>query len=302
MIKKIILLTIFLTNLLAINGTNINTYKDNKKVILKIKYLNFNKFSNTYSKNKDIEYLRTWFYDIHSPIFIANNLSTVNTIATFRPPYKTVYSKRLNYKGEDKRSAIGLSYSTNEYIKAKRITFNDHKNLFGNQVISSYKVNEFMFIIINFTDKYYPNENRIPEDLKTKIKNLNKVVEWAKKEERIKAKNIIFIGEFGVSFNYLQNKIRGYKPLLKKGTKLVKSNIRSKKRTYLLANTENVLIFKEQKSIKAEIDFNFKNKNPKTKNKYKGSKNNNSFVKNVSEFFPINIYIDYTAKLINKRK
>jgi len=285
MFKKILGLTLISISLFAkIDSTKITEYKDGKFVIEKIKYLNFNNLDLSDKRKKDLNQFKLFFNDLKSPIFIANNIKEVNSLSIFNPPHTIIYSAN-NYKNRKiySKNAIGIAYTSNEYFKVKRFTLEDEKNVFKNNNINGFVINDNVFILINFSDKYYPKNP--PKELIKKIKNLNFVVKKIRKELQKSKHNIIFIGKFGIPYNKLTNLVKGFKPIIKEGNEFILQKSKRKHKIYKLANSENVLIFKENKDIFAKIDYNFMLKN------YSGKNKTDKFIKKVSKYLPIDIYI-----------
>jgi len=278
-----------------IKSTKITEYKDGNNIKVKIKYLNFNGLDIEDRKTKDSDLLKEWLNDLNSPLFIAGNVKQTNSLAFIKSPHKIMYTSN-NFKDRKKlsKNAIGIGFTTNEYFKIKKATFEDEGNNFKEEQINMFIINKKLFIQCYFTENYYREKSSIPESLLNKIKNLNKVIAWARSEFIIQRKNIIIIGRFGISKQNLEGLVFGFKPIVSNGNEIVKLKSRSKKKKYGLINSENVLIFKESKDTEIEIDYSFKNK--LQNKKYAGSKNLNSFTKKVGIYFPINIYIKTKAK------
>jgi len=266
-------LKIFLILLLTITLFS----KDYKIENLKINYLNLDSFIYKDMLKKDKDFFKEFTKKTAMTIF--NNIQDKNSLDYMALPGNFYYSNNLKYDGNTKYSAILLNDSYNEYIKLKRVDYQDDKNLFDNDKISGFLINgKYMIYIINFSNKRDKKER---EELIQKVENLNYVVKWSRKKYQIKRSHIMFIGSFGLSDNDLKNKVYGFSPVLHSGTKIVKY-----KRKYKLMKVENVLL-SNNSVFSARIKFFIRN--DILKGKYK--KKLKSYIRAVTPFYPIEVTI-----------
>ena len=256
MIRQIALLTLLTTSILA------NT--------VSISYLNLNDLSSNLKTN----HFKNYINDKSKDILIFNDIGNQNYINSLSIPYTGFISGTLS--GNKDKNGLYVAYEKNKELKPKSFYFYDEKNIFNGLLINGYIINNFAVILVNFK---YVNDND-PENINKYNQKLNFVIDYVYKNFTYDKKKIILIGDFYKNTNVMKD-IKGFKPLLSDGTKLIKSELRDGF-TIERKTTENVFIFSENSNtIKAEVDYSIK-----------GKLNDSQFFNGISEFYPIKITID----------
>ena len=219
-----------------------------------------------------------------TPITLINGISEKNSLDYLSLPSNIYYTRNMLFD-KSRYGALLERDDVNEAIEVSRADYADFTSDFTQSRISGFIVNKkYMIFIVNFSTKRHPKGDL---ELETIVRNLKKVIDWSRKYFYIDSKNIIFAGSFGLDYIHLQNKLPGFKPLIKNGTKMVKT-----KRGWKLSQVENILV-SNQSNISAEVNFFIK----KTLQKGKFSKDTDLLARTVSRYYPISIKIkDFKAE------
>jgi len=282
-IKTILILLIAFGSLYA-KKSSFKYYKNGNIVNLRIEYLNTNHFKlkdaitgkNYRKKGRNRKFYKDFV--TYNPITIFNYVDDVNTFDYLGAPANPIYTDIMKYNTEDynSRAVILKNNEINEFLRTSIISFTDNENIFPENKIQGLLINKkYIIYIVQFSEDVKNNKEYI-----NKVKNLKYVVDWTRKKLHIKRSNIAFIGSFGLSYDYLKNKLFGFKPALKIGNRIVKVG----KNKFKLKQSENVLI--AQTSVfEARTDFLI------VKNGKRRNQEISKYINGVSNHYPINLYI-----------
>lgn len=274
--KLILIAIIFASTIINAEVINVKYWKlpnmTNKDIIL---------------ENKDGNLYKNWLRSNSPELVILNNITDKYAIDRFSTFFKPICSTQLDPKKP--QVCIYTSPTLSKDIKIKILNSNDTNN-FG----KTFDLAPVMFIINKELGLIVID---IPADsTKKSYRYLNLVKEYFSARSGIDVKNIAIIGSFGTSAENLNKSIDKSKEKIKftTGSKIIKNT------KYELDSTENIIVSKNNISIKNElIQYNVTQISKKYSTKDK-QENMKLFSQFASEYYPITFVIEHDfLKTIN---